>query len=441
MPTSYPDPNSRSARLFERATKVMPGGNTRLAVYQAPYPIYIKSAQGCEVTDVDGVTRIDLINNQSALVHGHAFAPAVTAAQQQVALGASFSGPTEHEVALAEHLHGRSPNFERVRFTNSGSEAVILAVKAARAFTGRTAIAKCEGAYHGSYDFVEASRGSSPANWGPADRPTPVAYTKGTPREVLDVSVVLPYNDIENSRAILDEAKHRLAAVIIEPVTNRPGMIPADRGYLEFLRQFTEKNGILLIFDEIITFRLAVGGAQEHYGVAPDMTTLGKAIGGGFPVGALAGRAEPMSVFDQRNGSPAVPHTGTFNGNPVTMVAGLATLLHYDAAAIKRVNRRGDELRAAITHILQKAGVEGQVTGLGSLFRLHFVCGQIRDYRTGYPSVAANKRLAAVHRAMQDSGFLLSVNCSGNISTVLGDAHIEAFLAALGSTIEATATS
>jgi glutamate-1-semialdehyde 2,1-aminomutase len=245
----FPNPNSRSAQLFDRAKAVMPGGNTRLAVYQLPYPIFVSHARGSRVTDVDGIERTDFINNQSVLIHGHCFEPAVRAVEQQLHKGSCFSWPTEADLELAELLSERSAAFQRIRFTNSGSEAVMMAVKAARAHTGKFKIAKAEGAYHGTYDFVEASRASSPANWGPAQHPAPVAYTKGTPPDVLTNTIVFPYNDIATTRSLLESAADDLAAVIIEPVANRIGMIPAEPAFIQFLRDFCTRHKIVLIMD------------------------------------------------------------------------------------------------------------------------------------------------------------------------------------------------
>jgi glutamate-1-semialdehyde 2,1-aminomutase len=416
----------------------MPGGNTRLAVFQAPYPIFVKSAKGTVVTDVDGIARTDFINNQSTLIHGHGFGPVIEAVQRQLELGTCFSGPTEAEIVLAETLQQRSPAFQRTRFMNSGTEAVMMAVKAARAFTGRHKIAKCEGAYHGTYDFVEASRGSTPATWGDASRPSSVPYAKATPQAVMEQTVVIPFNNIEVALSILDREKDALAAVIVEPVANRPGMLPAQQAYLKALRQFTEANRVLLVFDEIISLRLGLGGAQQDYGIVSDLTTLGKSIGGGFPIGAVTGRAEVMAVFDPSRGSPVVPHTGTFNANPVSMVAGAAALQHFDGAAIAKLNAKGDMLREAMNEVLRKKGNEGQVSGKGSLFRLHLRGGALTDYRSAYPSKEETGHLASIHRHLVNSGFLLSVNCSGNISTALSDADIEGFIDAFRAALDNT---
>ena len=427
--SAYPNPSSASARLFERACATMPGGNSRIAVYQAPYPIFVARAKGSRVTDVDGTERIDFINNQSALVHGHCFEPVVEAVERQLRLGASFSGPTVAEIELGEHLKNRVASVERIRFTNSGSEAVMFAVKAARAFTGRHKIAKCEGAYHGSYDFVEISRGSGPDTWGPADAPARVPYTVGTPPLVAEHAVVVPYNDVERTRTLLMEEAGELAAIIVEPISNRTGMIPGEAEYFDFLRCFASQNGILLIYDEIISFRAGLGGAQERFPV-PDLTTFGKVIGGGFPVGALGGREDVMAVFDQRAGSPLVPHTGTFNANPISMVAGLAALTAFDSSSVESLNRRGDGVRRAINGLFAELGYEGQASGAGSLFRIHFKGERLTDHRSAYPTRAQAAALTMLHREYTNRGFVLSANCSGNVSTVSTDSEVDQFLAA-----------
>ncbi len=425
----YPDSNSNSAKLFERACQFMPGGNSRIAVYQAPYPIFIASANGARVTDVDGVERLDFINNQSALVHGHCFGPIVDAVSKQLHLGVSFSGPTQAELELGQYMTGRVNGVERIRFTNSGSEAVMFAVKAARAHTGRYKIAKCEGAYHGSYDFVEISRGSGPDTWGPREAPEKVPYTKGTPPAVAENAVVFPYNDVALAEALLTPEAQNLAAVIVEPVSNRTGMIAGRHEFFDFLRSFTKRHGILLIYDEIISFRVGFGGAQERLPV-PDLTTFGKVIGGGFPVGAVGGREEVMEVFDQRKRSPAVPHTGTFNANPVSMVAGLAALTAFDQGQVASLNQKGAAIRSGIGAMFSELGMEGQASGAGSLFRIHFRGNELTDHRSAYPTKAQEEAIGRLNRHYTNRGIMVSANCSGNVSTAVSDADIDRFLTA-----------
>jgi glutamate-1-semialdehyde 2,1-aminomutase len=233
-------------------------------------------------------------------------------------MGSAFGLPTESEVDLAELLVSRLPSVAQVRFANSGTEAVMMALKAARAHTGRPKIAKCEGAYHGSYDYAEVSLDPTPEAWG-RNAPVSVAYARGTPDNVLADVVTIPFNDTEAAVSLIREHGEGLACVLVDPMPNRAGLAPADRAYLEALRKVTREVGALLIFDEVITFRLGYRGAQGIWNIDPDLTTLGKIIGGGFPVGAIGGHRDVMAVFDPRPGKPALPHGGTFSANPVTM--------------------------------------------------------------------------------------------------------------------------
>jgi glutamate-1-semialdehyde 2,1-aminomutase len=422
---AYARPDSMSAGLWRRAQEVLPGGNSRTTVFMAPHPIYAAEGDGCWVTDVDGDRRLDLLNNYTSLIHGHAH-PAVTgAATRRLARGASFPLPTPEEIDLAALMCERVPSVERVRFTNSGSEAVMMAIKAARGFTGRHRIAKFEGAYHGSYDYAEVSLGSSPAEWGPLAEPRSVAYSRGTPPAVLEDVVVLPFNYPDLAAARIEREAKTLAAVLIDPMPNRVGLIPARAEFLERMRQVTAAHGILLVFDEVISFRLGYRGAQGVFGIAPDLTSFGKIIGGGFPVGAVGGRAEVMAVFDPRGGKPAVPHGGTFNANPVTMAAGLAAMRLMDEAAFARLDELGDKLRGGLAACLERAGVPGSVTGMGSLFRIHPAARGLVDYRSAVPDEAERARLDRIQRELMDHGVLIAPTGLGCLSTAVGDAEIE----------------
>jgi glutamate-1-semialdehyde 2,1-aminomutase len=424
----WAEPGSKSAALFARAQGVLPGGNSRTTVYMAPYPPYAASGEGCWVTDVEGDRRLDCLNNYTALIHGHAHPAIVEAASRRLALGASFPMPTPEEVELAALLCERLPSAERVRFTNSGSEAVMIAVKGARAHTGRPKIAKFEGAYHGSYDYVEVSLASSPETWGPLAAPAATAYSRGTPQGVLDDVVVLPFNHVEHAVARIEREARSLAAVVVDPMPNRVGLMPARRELLQALRDVTRAHGIVLIFDEVITFRLGYHGAQGEFGVTPDMTTLGKIIGGGFPVGAVAGRADVMAVFDPTTGAPAAPHGGTFNANPVTMAAGLAAMRLLDRDAFARLDDLGAKLRASLDDCLHQAGVPGRVTGLGSLFRLHGTDRELSDYRSARATPEESARLQRVIRRLMEHGVLMSLTGLGCLSTAMGDTELESLV-------------
>jgi glutamate-1-semialdehyde 2,1-aminomutase len=428
---AYARPDSKSAQLWERAQRVLPGGNSRTTVYMAPRPIYAADGEGCWIVDVDGDRRLDLLNNYTSLIHGHAH-PAVTeAATRRLARGASFPLPTPEEIDLAALIAERVASIDQVRFTNSGSEAVMMAIKAARGFTGRSKIAKCEGAYHGSYDWAEVSLGSGPDEWGPADAPASLPYSKGTPRAVLEDVVVLPFNRTELAVARIEREATTLAAVLIDPMPNRAGLIPARPEFLRAMREVTTKHGICLIFDEVISFRLGYRGAQGLFDVRPDLTSLGKIIGGGFPVGAVGGRAEVMAVFDPRGGKPLVPHGGTFNANPVTMAAGLAAMRLMDEKAFDRLEEVGRKLRSGVEACFERAGAPGAVTGMGSLFRLHPAARSFVDYRSAAQSKEESARLDRVHRALIDHGILVSPTGLGCLSTAVGEAEVEYFLEVL----------
>ncbi len=425
---AWAHPESLSARLFNEAQSVMPGGNSRTTIYMPPYPPYAASGKGCWVTDVEGDRRLDFLNNYTALIHGHAHPTVVEAAVRQIQKGSAFSLPTPEEVELATLLVERLPSVDQVRFTNSGTEAVMMAIKAARAFTGRPKIAKFEGAYHGSYDYAEVSLSSSPANWGDLNAPASVPYSRGTPSSVLEDVVVLPFNQPKIAVSRIEREAGELAAVILDPLPFRIGLLPAQPEFLSAIRAATAAHGILLILDEVISFRVGYHGAQGMFGVWPDLTALGKIIGGGFPVGAVGGRAEIMAVFDPRTGAPAVPHGGTFNANPVTMAAGLAAMRLLGREAFQRLDDLGAKLRAGIEDCLKRASVPGRVTGAGSLFKIHPMDLECIDYRTARPDETESNRLARVVQSLLNHGVLVSPIGLGCLSTPMGDTEIELFL-------------
>jgi len=424
-----------SAALFERATKVLPGGNSRTTVWSAPHPVYAASGQGCWLTDVDGNRYLDMLNNYTSLLHGHSHPAIVDAVTRQLPLGTGFPLPTETEIALAELLCSRVNSIERVRFANSGSEAVMMALKAARAHTSRPKIAKCEGSYHGSYDFAEVSLDSSPQSWGNAD-PKSVPYSAGTPQGVLDNVVVIPFNRSDEAERILRANASELACVMIDPMPSRGGLIPARTEYLEMLRRVADECGMLLIFDEVISFRLGYGGAQGVFGVDPDLTALAKIVGGGFPIGVIAGTADAMAVFDPRQGKPLAPHGGTFNANPVSMIAGRVAMELMTPAEFERLNALGQRARDGIARAFQKTGIDGQVTGAGSLFRIHMHSLPLVDYRSAHAAGIDTQTLERVIRALRDNGVLLAGSGLGALSTPMGEAEVDLFVETFTAVLE-----
>jgi glutamate-1-semialdehyde 2,1-aminomutase len=429
-----------SARLYRRAQQVMPGGSARATIWWPPHPPYAASAQGCRITDVDGHEYIDFANNFFSLIHGHAHPEIVAAVQAQAARGLAFSLPAELDVLLAEEIAARAPGLEQVRFCNSGSEAVMFAVKAARAVTRRQKIAKMEGGYHGAYDPVEVSFDSTPANWGHQDAPASVAYAAGTPRSMVDDTLILPFNDLPRTLALIESHAADLAAVVLDPLPSRIGMIPARPDYLAGLEASCRHHGIMLILDEIVCFRLHPGGAQTLFGIRPDFTTLGKVIGGGQPVGAVAGRRDRMAVFDNSiSGRAAVPHGGTFSANPITMAAGLASLRLLTPEAHGRLDALGEMLRTRMREAIAVTGIAAQVTGMGSLFRLHMHDRPIHSYRDSHPTQEERARLAELFAYLLDSGILVTPNVSGALSTPMGESEVERFAAVLRAGLAATA--
>lgn len=433
---SYPTDAIGSEKLYERACRVLPGGNTRSSIYMRPFPLYAVRGKGSKVWDADGKVRVDCNNNFTSLIHGHANPDILNAVEQQIQLGTCFGLPTESEIDLAEILVERLPTAEQIRFTNSGSEAVMMAIKAARAYTGHPKIAKVEGSYHGTYDFAEVSLDSSPENWG--DKyPQSVAYSKATPGGVLNDVVVLPFNDIETSNQILEQNAGQIAAVIVDPLPSHVSLIPARKDFIESLTKKAHEIGSLLIFDEVINFRLGFNGAQGLWDAKPDLTTLGKIIGGGFPVGAIGGSKDIMSVFDPSKGNPAVPHAGTFSANPVTMTAGIKSMKLLDREAFLRLNEMGQKVRDSLNQIFKDFDVPGHATGVGSLLNVHFGKKAISDYRTAYQTPQEKDMLKIFHLGLLDNGVFAASSGFLAMSTAMTDADIDTIIAAATKATEA----
>lgn len=424
----YPDLSSRSARLYERARKVHPGGSTRHGVHFAPYPVYQARGQGCRITDVDGVERIDFVNNWSSLIHGHCNPAIVAAITAQAGKLMAVGAPTESEIELAELLCERLPSVERIVFSNSGSEGVMMAVRAARAYTGRSMVAKVEGAYHGNADLAEVSVSPSPDRWGPATAPASVPATAGIPTGVLQDTLVLPFNDVESTRQLISRHADRLAAVLIDPVVSRMGFVPASPEYLSMIREHTRENGIVLIFDEVFSFRLGYHGAQGQVGVKPDLTALGKIIGGGLPVGATGGSAEIMSVLDLSGGRAKVEHAGTYNANPMTMAAGLACMQQLTPGAVQRLAALGERARNGLREALKVAGLTGQVVGQGSLLALVFNDRPFRNYRELPLGQQEIQSVVGLHRYLLNHGVQMVPYGLFILSTAMTEADIDFML-------------
>jgi glutamate-1-semialdehyde 2,1-aminomutase len=422
---------SPSAALYQRALKVMPGGCSRNTVLRKPHPLYAERGEGCYVTDIEGVKRIDFANNMASLIHGHAHPEVVAAVTEQLKKGTAFTLATETEIDYAEHLCSRNTGFEKIRFVNSGTEAIMSCLKAARAYTGRAKIAKVEGAYHGLYDYAEVSQTSKPADWGDEENPASVAVAHGTPASALKDVVVIPFNDAERAVAILDQHANELACVLIDLLPHRVGLLPASKEFVNALHRWTRDNGALLVCDEVITFRSEYGGAQLWYQVKPDLTAMGKMIGGGFPVGALAGRAEVMEVMNPLADKVLFPHSGTFSANPITMTAGRVTMELFDEAAVLKLNRLAEYARVRLTEAIRLTDIPACVTGGGSMFRVHMKPEPPVNYRAAFQTPEETTRLNVLLDHLFDNGVMMINTCSGTLSTVMTEQEVDILVDAM----------
>ena len=427
---STPTQTTRSAELYQRALKVLPGGVSRNAVLRDPNPLYVDHGEGCRIIDVDGVSRIDCANNMASLIHGHADPDMIQAVGAQLAKGTAFNMGTEIEIEYAEYLLSRNPGFDQLRFVNSGTEALMLAIKAARAFTDRPMIAKAEGAYHGAYDYVEVSQTPNPSTWGDVDRPTGVPLVSGTPDSAINDVLIFPYNNPEKAIALLDQHASKLSCVVLDLMPHRVGLNPAHPEFVTAIRDWTIKNGVLLILDEVITFRSTYEGLQGQYGIHADMTALGKMIGGGFPIGAVAGRADIMDVLNPKSKRYLFPHSGTFSANPVSITAGMVAMKKFNKPAIERLNGLADRAVSGINAAIQETGVTASVTGTGSMFRVHMKAQAPTNYREAYLSPDEAGKLKMLLDHMFDEGFVLINTCSATLSTPMTETEIDDLVAA-----------
>jgi glutamate-1-semialdehyde 2,1-aminomutase len=423
---------ARSGQVFERAKNVLPGGTTRVTTARQPAPIYAAEGKGAWLTDIDGNRYLDLNNNYTTLIHGHAFQPMIEAVERQLRSGTCFANPTEHEVSHAEMLCDRVPSIERVRYVNTGTEAVMFAIKAARAITGRAKVAKFEGAYHGGYDWVEISEDSTPDNWGDNSKPASVPFAKGTPASVLDDVIVVPFNDLETTTALLERYGAELACLVVDMMPARAGLIPPETGYFEAVRDITKRHGIILISDEVLNFRQSYHGAAARFGIEPDLVTLGKIIGGGLPIGAIGGRADLMHVFDSSAGDPPLPQGGTFSANPLSMVAGIASMTALDHTAFDHLDSLGAKVRNGIADAVARRGLPIVVTGIASLFRVHMKARIPKTYREAWPTPLEIKMLKAMSQSLLSKGVIMPALTTSSLSTAMTEDDINFLLAAIG---------
>ena len=421
---------ARSRALQAEAEDVMPGGSSRGTAFFAPYPFFAQGGEGHYVHDVDGNRYLDFMLNATSLVLGHGHPTIAEALAEQARKGTAFSTPTVTQVRVARLLRDRVPSLETLRFTNSGTEATLMAIRAAWAFTGKPMLAKFEGGYHGAHEHVAVSVKPRADALDPAG-PTAIPEYPGQPRGVLDDVLVLPYNDLAECARLLRQHKDRVGCLIMEPIVSSFGYLPADPEFLRGIRKLTEELGIVLVFDEVQSLRVAPGGAQEMFGVTPDLSAFGKIIGGGMPVGAFGGRRDIMALFDPAApGGARIAHAGTFNANPMTLVAGEAVMLALTPAVYRRMAELGESVRAKLRAALAGAGVTAQVTGVASLFGIHFTSRPIRNYRDVVSGDAEMTK--AVFTGLLNEGILLQTSCAGSLGVMTTEAEIETLADAVG---------
>jgi glutamate-1-semialdehyde 2,1-aminomutase len=368
----------RSSQLFAEAEKVIPGGvNSPVRAFKAVggTPIFVKSAQGAYLYDEDGNRLIDYINSWGPMILGHAYPPVVEAVIEKAKLGTSFGMPTALETEIAALAVAMVPNIDKIRFVNSGTEACMSAIRLARGFTKKDKIIKFSGCYHGHSDSFLIQAGSGAITFGSPNSP---GVTAGTAKDTL----LARYNDLESVKMVIEANKNEIAAIIVEPVAGNMGCVPPNKGFLEGLRQLCTANGILLIFDEVMTgFRLAKGGVQELFNVKADIVTFGKVIGGGLPVGAFAAREEIMNYL-----APLGPvyQAGTLSGNPLAMAAGLAMLkaLNEDQMIFQRLEEKTAYLAAGMEKVLKANNVAFTINRVGSMISVHFDAAPVVDFQS-----------------------------------------------------------
>ena len=411
--STYRAANPVSERLQAEAAEVLPGGNTRSVLFYAPFPLYMVRGEGCRLWDADGHEYLDALGEFTAGLYGHSHPTIRRAVVSALDAGLNLSSHTAGEAALAREIRRRFPSMQLLRFTNSGTEANLLALAAATAHTGRRKVLVFEGAYHGGVLSIGA--GVSPVN---------------VPHEF----VVARYNDVDAARALVRTFGGELAAILVEPMLGAGGCIPGEPGFLRGLRALADECGALLVFDEVMTSRLSHGGRQAQLGIVPDLTTLGKYIGGGMSFGAFGGRADVMQRFDPRR-ADALAHAGTFNNNVLSMAAGLAGLTEVlNPEAIEHLNQRGDALRERMNNLFVRTGAALQFTGLGSVMTLHAVAQPISnpaDLKNSEPRVKELLFFDLIER-----GVYIARRGLVALSLPFGDAQARQFATAMEDIIE-----
>lgn len=426
---------ARSAHLFRRGKGVFPAGVTRSTIERDPIPIYVAKGEGAYVWDADGNRLLDLNNNFTTLIHGHGFAPVMEAVEKVLKMGTCFANPTEYEIALGELLVSRLPAMEQVRFVNSGTEAVMFAIKAARAFTRRSAIVRFAGSYHGAYDWAEAGQGGVIVD-DASGRNLPKLGYPGAPQSIADNVLVLNFNDVAGIEHSIAPRANDVAAILIDPMPSRAGLLHPAPDFIATVSAVARKYGILVIADEVLNLRQGFAGASARYGLEPDLITVGKIIGGGFPVGAIGGRTDVMAVFGSDDEAPLLSQGGTFSANPVSMVAGKAAMEAMTLEAFDRLERLGDGLRKGLADVVLKRSAPFSVSGAASLFRIHPRRIAPTSFHMATMTSEENDVMRALSRHFLACGILLPFGAAACLSTPMSDADVESIVAAFDDFLE-----
>lgn len=411
----YTSKTSRSRKLYDKAKNFLPAGVSYFIRYFEPYPFYTKEARGSKIVDVDGNEYIDFWIGHYSLILGHSPPEVVEAVRKQIEKGFHYGTSHELEVAMAEQIVKMVPSAKMVRFTNSGTEAAMYATRLARTCTGKEKMVKVEGCWHGGYDALHKA----------VKPPFNVPETNGITCGVSKDTITIPFNDFEKARKKLE--KEEFAAIIVEPVLGAGGGIPAEKDFLKGLKEICTEKRALLIFDEVITgFRLAPGGAQQYFGILPDITILGKIMGGGLPIGAIAASREVMEHMDPMlYERPKFSfHGGTFCANPVVMTAGLATLKELENGKIQnQLNKRGEKVRQQLSEIFERKNIGSQVTGISSLFQIHFTHEKLIDAEGVFR--ADRKKLEDYHLYLITKGVFFLPTKLGALSRAHSEEDLE----------------
>ena len=428
---NYSSGSPRSREYFERALAVMPGGVKGAYTYK-PYPLTMERGEGCYLYDLDGGRYVDFNNHHTSQILGHNHPAVMEAVRKQMERGIALGAPVGIETEIAEEMCRRVASVERIRFCNSGTEATLHTIRLARGFSGRPKIAKFEGGYHGSHDLVEVSVSPPLEKAGPETAPNALPTAGGMSPHAVEEVVVLPYDDEASVERLVTQHRHELACVIFDP---KAGILAQRKEFVQFVGEIARKNDVLIIFDEIVCFRVGTGGLQEDYGISPDLTTYGKIVGGGFPVGAFGGRTDIMDLLDNTRGSTGFFQSGTFSAHPITMAAGLSVLRQLTPDAFAYLNGLGDRLHAGLNKLFVRNNIPVRAVVTGSVFSIHFTDEDITNYRG---LARTDKGMAhRVFLALLARGYFLSHTLTMNALSLPMDAsHIDGLIDAVGQAVE-----